>query len=42
MTGTGPQGTRDKTLRARNWVLFALIAGVAVLLYAITLVQIAG
>ncbi|HTV44178.1 MAG TPA: hypothetical protein VMF05_02585 [Stellaceae bacterium] len=42
MTGTGPQRMRDRTLRARNWALFAVIAGVAVLLYAVTLLRIAG
>jgi hypothetical protein len=36
------EGMRDKTLRARNRALLALFVALAVLLYAVTLVRIAG
>jgi hypothetical protein len=36
------QERRERTLRARNRALFAVVAAVAVLLYAVTLVRIAG
>ncbi len=37
-----PAQARDQTLRTRNRALFALLAALAVLLYAVTLVRIAG
>jgi hypothetical protein len=36
------QGTRDKTVRARNRVLLALFVTLAVALYAATLMRIMG
>lgn len=42
MTEVSPELKREQTLRARNRALFALFAALAVLLYAVTLVRIAG
>jgi hypothetical protein len=42
MTGTEPEEARDRTLRARNRALLAVFAALALLLYAVTLVRIAG
>jgi hypothetical protein len=37
-----PERLRARTIRARNRALFAALAALAVLLYAVTLVRIAG
>jgi hypothetical protein len=37
-----PERARARTLRTRNRALFALLGALAVLLYAVTLVRLAG
>lgn len=37
-----PAQARDRTLRTRNRALFASLIALAILLYAVTLVRIAG
>jgi hypothetical protein len=37
-----PERARERMIRARNRALFAVLAGLAVLLYAVTLVRLGG
>jgi hypothetical protein len=37
-----PERDRERTIRARNWALFAVLVALCALFYAITIVRMSG